>query len=315
MGVKILSCSFVEIYMKPGSDITQPLRSGDRKVLARCISAVENESEGWMDLMQSIDVPNIPVIGITGPPGAGKSTLISNLIQHYLQEGKKIGVVAVDPSSPFHHGSLLGDRLRMSLHFANPNVYIRSVAARGSLGGLTDKAMEITDVMKAAGFDIIIIETVGIGQSETEIASLADVTVLVLVPESGDEIQTLKAGVMEIADIYVVNKADHADAEKFADSVSWMAKMKPSEGWTPPVVQCIATQGDGTQELTSQIGTFLSSQAVNRKRVLLFAEKAYRLIAKERMKDINKTFLAEQLEKKSGEKNFNLYRFVKSMVG
>lgn len=301
--------------MESFSTIVQQLSSGDRKVLARCISMVENESDGWMDVMQSLDVSKVPVIGITGPPGAGKSTLISNLVQHYSAEGKKIGVLAVDPSSPFHHGSLLGDRLRMSPHFSNPNVYIRSVATRGSLGGLTDKAMEITDVMKAASFDLILIETVGIGQSETEIASLADVTVLVLVPESGDEVQTLKAGVMEIADIYVVNKADHADAEKFADSVLWMAKMKPAEVWNYPVVKCIATQDSGTDELVQHIKAFLSSNAVNRKRVLLFAEKAYRLIAKDRMKDINKSALAQQLEKKLNEKGFNLYRFVKEIIG
>ncbi len=300
--------------MKSFSAISQQLRSGDHKLLARCISMVENESEGWMDLLQSLDVTPVPVIGITGPPGAGKSTLISNLVQHYSKDGKKIAVLAVDPSSPFHHGSLLGDRLRMSLHFSNPGVYIRSVAARGSLGGLTDKAMEITDVMKAADFDLIIIETVGIGQSETEIASLADVTVLVLVPESGDEIQTLKAGVMEIADIYVVNKADHEDAEKFADSVLWMSQMKHNAEWTAPVVKSIATQDSGTKELIENIGAFLSSGAVNSKRTLLFAEKAYRLIARERMKDINKSALAEQLQQKINEKGFNLYKFVKSIV-
>ena len=301
--------------MENNSSAIERLRNGDRQALARCISIVENESEGWMDLMQSLEVTKVPVIGVTGPPGAGKSTLINNLVQHYSNQGKKIGVLAVDPSSPFHHGSLLGDRLRMSPHFANPNVYIRSVATRGSLGGLTDKAMEITDVMKAAGFDLILVETVGIGQSETEIASLADVTVLVLVPESGDEVQTLKAGVMEIADIYVVNKADHAEADKFADSVLWMSQMKPSEGWTPPVVKCIATQGSGTGELVQHITTFLSSKAVNRKRTLLFAEKAYRLIAKGRMKDIDKNTLAQQLEKKLSERGFNLYRFVKEIAG
>jgi GTPase len=301
--------------MENNSSAIERLRNGDRQALARCISIVENESEGWMDLMQSLEVTKVPVIGVTGPPGAGKSTLISNLVQHYSNQGKKIGVLAVDPSSPFHHGSLLGDRLRMSPHFANPNVYIRSVATRGSLGGLTDKAMEMTDVMKAAGFDLILIETVGIGQSETEIASLADVTVLVLVPESGDEVQTLKAGVMEIADIYVVNKADHADADKFADSVLWMSHMKPAEGWMPPVVKYIATQDSGTGELVQHITTFLSSKAVNRKRTLLFAEKAYRLIAKERMKDIDKNTLVQQLEKKLSERGFNLYRFVKEVVG
>ena len=302
-----LSVSFVN-RMEPISTLIQNIKS-DRQSLARCISVVENESEGWIEILQSLPVSSVPVIGITGPPGAGKSTLISNLIQHYSNAGKKIAVLAVDPTSPFNHGSLLGDRLRMSAHFNNPNVYIRSVATRGSLGGLTDKALEITDVLKSAGFDFVLIETVGVGQSETEIASLADATVLVLVPESGDEIQTLKSGVMEIADIYVVNKSDHEDAEKFSASLMWMVESKKNGGWIPPVVSCIATQDKGIEELAEKINLFLSS-AENKKRITLLTEKAFRMIAKERMKDVDRNILSEMLTKKMKEKDFNLYRFV-----
>ncbi|MBK5286296.1 MAG: ATP/GTP-binding protein, partial [Bacteroidia bacterium] len=149
--------------MKNTSELIQQVKSGDRQTLARCISIVENESDGWLDILESLEPSNVPVIGVTGPPGAGKSTLISNLVQYYSKAGKKIAVLAVDPTSPFNHGSLLGDRLRMTLHFNNQDVYIRSVATRGSLGGLTDKALEITDVMKLAGFDLILLETVGVG--------------------------------------------------------------------------------------------------------------------------------------------------------
>jgi len=284
----------------------------DRQSLARCISVVENESEGWLEILQSLPASSCPVIGITGPPGAGKSTLISNLIQHYSAAGKKMAVLAVDPTSPFTHGSLLGDRLRMSIHFNNPDVYIRSVATRGSLGGLTDKALEITDVLRSAGFDLVLVETVGVGQSETEIAALADATVLVLVPESGDDIQTLKSGVMEIADIYAVNKSDHEDAEKFSGSLAWMVHSKKNTGWIPPVVSCIATQDKGTAELAEKINLFLSS-AENKKRISLLTEKAFRMIAKQRMKNVNRTALQEMLQEKMKEKDFNLYRFVKEI--
>jgi len=297
--------------MKSITALIHQIKDGNRQALARCISIVENEAEGWLDILQSLETSTkVPVIGITGPPGAGKSTLISNLVGHYSAEGKKIAVLAVDPTSPFNHGSLLGDRLRMTLHFSNPDIFIRSVATRGSLGGLTDKVLEITDVMKSAGFDLIILETVGVGQSEIDIASLADVTVLVLVPESGDEIQTLKSGVMEIADIFVVNKSDHEDAEKFSSSLSWMIHSKKNTGWMPPVVSCIASQDKGTSELSDKINSFLSSTE-NEKRIHLLAEKAYRLIAKERMKDVDKTVLDRILKEQMMKKDFNLYRFVR----
>jgi LAO/AO transport system kinase len=185
--------------------ITYPrqLSNGDTQAIARAISLVENEVEGYEAFLQSLPHHSVPVIGITGPPGAGKSTLTDALIGECVKRGKKVAVLCVDPSSPFNMGALLGDRIRMSEWYTNPNVFIRSLATRGSLGGLHPKIIEITEVLKAAAFDYIIVETVGVGQSEVEIAGLADTTVVVLVPESGDDIQVMKAGLMEIAHLFV----------------------------------------------------------------------------------------------------------------
>src|SRR5690242_9280964 len=177
------------------------LQEGDIKVLARAISLIENEVTDYNNLLMQLPFSETPITGITGAPGTGKSTLVDALIGELVVQNKKVGVLCIDPSSPFNLGALLGDRIRMSEWYTHPNVFIRSLASRGSLGGLHPKIIEITDIMKAAQFDHIIIETVGVGQSEVEIAGLADTTIVVLVPEGGDEVQTMKAGLMEIAEI------------------------------------------------------------------------------------------------------------------
>ncbi len=197
------------------SNLLQQIQNGNIKALARCISLIENEVEGHFYFLKALPNSTVPVIGITGAPGAGKSTLVYALIGHWVNAEKRIGILCVDPSSPFNLGALLGDRIRMNEWYNHPNVFIRSLATRGSLGGLHPKIIEITDVMKAAPFDYIIIETVGVGQSEIEIAGLADCTIVVVVPEGGDEVQTMKAGLMEIADLFVVNKADRPGADLF----------------------------------------------------------------------------------------------------
>lgn len=293
--------------------LIQQLREGDKKALARCITIVENELEGSQEILTSLEFNrNVPVIGITGPPGAGKSTLINAVIRQLTEQGKTVGVIAIDPTSPFNYGSLLGDRLRMAEHFTNENVFIRSLATRGSLGGLSAAAIEIVDVMRASTFDYIIVETVGVGQSEVEIVGLADTTILVLVPESGDEIQTIKSGVMEIADVFVVNKSDRDGAALFMKNIQQLVHSKPASDWSIPVIKAVATKNEGIQELVAAIDAHHAA-GVNTKRSYLLAEKAYRLIQNYRMKGVSKQQLQQMLEGELKKTGFNLYRFVSQL--
>lgn len=300
--------------MKEISSILQKLQSGDKKALARCITIVENDLAGSDEILTALQFrKNTPVIGITGPPGAGKSTLVNELIRQLVSDNKQIGVIAVDPTSPFNYGSLLGDRLRMSDHFNNENVFIRSLATRGALGGLSAKTIEIADVMRAFGFDYIFVETVGVGQSEVEIVGLADTTILVLVPESGDEVQVIKSGIMEIADIFVVNKSDREGAGAFSKNLHELLHSKKQEEWSIPVIKAAAVKGEGVSEIIKKINEHQQT-ASDKRRVYLLAEKAYRLIQNHRMKDIGKDSLLRKIEKEYTQKNFNLYAFVKKII-
>jgi LAO/AO transport system kinase len=232
------------------------LRSGEPLALARAISAVENRAPGWSELLKALfpHTGKARIIGLTGAPGSGKSTLVDQLAKHYRKEKQKVGIIAVDPTSPYTGGAILGDRIRMQDHHADPGIYIRSMATRGSLGGLSRATADVATVLDASGRDRILIETVGVGQDEVDIVRLADVTVVILVPGMGDDVQTIKAGIMEIADIFVINKSDRDGAERVEREIRALQSLATrNDGWTPPVVKTVATEGTGTQELADAI--------------------------------------------------------------
>ena len=228
-------------------DIVDAIRQGHVRTIARAITLVESGGEAAASLIDALYpyTGGAWRIGITGPPGSGKSTLVNQLIRHYRAQGKKVGVVAVDPSSPFTGGALLGDRVRMAERYTDEGVFFRSLAARGALGGLSEAAESVADVLDAAGYDIILLETVGVGQSEIEVVHIADTVVVVLVPESGDAVQAMKAGLMEIADIFCINKADHPEAAALERALRAMLQLRSyaPEEWKPLVVETVATQG------------------------------------------------------------------------
>lgn len=283
-------------------------RSGNVRSLARTISLVENEMPGYEEVMINLkqDYPSI-IIGVTGPPGAGKSTLVDGLISALVAKKKRVGVLCVDPSSPFNFGALLGDRVRMSEWYEHPSVFIRSLATRGALGGLHPRIIEIAHLLREARYDYIIIETVGVGQSEVEIAGLADTTIVVLVPEAGDEIQTMKAGLMEIADVFVVNKSDRPGADQFVKNLHFL--LSPGEEKAIPIIKTVASERKGIHELIQAVET--NKNRDSNKKNLLLAEQAYHLIQNRRMSDISKTELKEKIQDLQGSGSFNLYQFVK----
>lgn len=239
----------------PRESLAERLLRGEAAALSRAITAVESGGREAAEILSAIQprLGRAQVVGFTGPPGAGKSTLVSAFITGLRRQGKTVGVVAVDPSSPVSGGAILGDRIRMGDHSADPGVFVRSLASRGHLGGLARTAGHAVDVMDAAGRDVVILETVGAGQSEVEIAESADTTVVVCAPGLGDDVQALKAGILEIADIFAVNKGDLMGAERTARQLRAMLKLRAESDWTPPVVTTVATSGDGVGELAEAV--------------------------------------------------------------
>ncbi|HXE93805.1 MAG TPA: methylmalonyl Co-A mutase-associated GTPase MeaB [Gaiellaceae bacterium] len=231
------------------------VRTGDTRALARAISLVENGDPLAYDLVRDIypDTGRTYAVGITGPPGVGKSTLISGLIGHIRAQERTIGVISVDPSSPFTHGALLGDRIRLSDHFLDPGVFIRSMGTRGHLGGLAETTLQALLVLDAAGKDLVFLETVGAGQSEVEVIGIADTVVLVLMPGSGDSVQALKAGIMEIPDVIAINKMDHPAAKTMLNEVRSILSLDRDRAWKPPIVLTEATRGENIPELWEKV--------------------------------------------------------------
>jgi LAO/AO transport system kinase len=235
------------------------LRSGAPRALARAISTVENRAAGWSELLKALFpyTGKARVIGLTGAPGSGKSTLVNQLAKHYRKENQTVGIIAVDPTSPYTGGAILGDRIRMQDHYSDPGIYIRSMATRGSLGGLARATADAATVLDASGRDLVMIETVGVGQDEVDIVRLADVTIVILVPGMGDDVQTIKAGIMEIADIFVINKSDREGAERVEREIRAMQSLATrNDRWMPPIVKTVASEGVGTEELAEAIADY-----------------------------------------------------------
>lgn len=240
-------------------DFVRRIRSGEVRALSRAISTVEDHTPESTELLKAL-FPysgNAVLLGLTGSPGAGKSTLVDQIAHAYRKQGKTIGIVAVDPTSPFSGGAILGDRIRMQSHHADQGIYIRSMATRGSLGGLASTTADVATVLDASGRDLVMIETVGVGQDEIDIVRLADVTIVVLVPGMGDDVQTIKAGIMEIADIFVINKSDREGAERVEREIRAMQTLAiRRDDWTPPIVKTVASDGTGVTELLEAIDSY-----------------------------------------------------------
>ncbi|MGH9501115.1 MAG: methylmalonyl Co-A mutase-associated GTPase MeaB [Terriglobales bacterium] len=237
------------------------LRSGDPIALTRAITTVENRSSGWADLLKSAfpKTGHARILGLTGAPGAGKSTLVDQLAKHYRKQNQTVGIIAVDPTSPYTGGAILGDRIRMQDHFSDPGIYIRSMATRGALGGLARATADVATILDASGRDLVMIETVGVGQDEVDIVRVADVTVVILVPGMGDDVQSIKAGIMEIADIFVINKSDYEGADRVEREIRGLQSLAiRSDRWTPPIVKTVASDGTGIPELAATIAKYQS---------------------------------------------------------
>jgi LAO/AO transport system kinase len=280
--------------------------AGDRIAMARAITAIESDAPDSDSLLRALfrRTGRAYRIGVTGPPGAGKSTITGKLAAHYRRQELNVGIIAVDPTSPFTGGALLGDRVRMTDVELDSGVFIRSMASRGSLGGLSKKATEAADILDAAGMQIVLLETVGVGQSELDIAGAADTTVVVLVPESGDSIQAMKAGLMEIADVFVLNKSDREGADQAVTAIQLILNFRSIDGWVPQVLQTVASEGKGVTELAEAVmkhRRFLEGHgALEERRIARMRRHITELVA-DRMRedfwtDERRRLLADRLE-------------------
>jgi LAO/AO transport system kinase len=298
-------------------EILAQFESGNPRGLARAIS--RSESGRGASLMHALYARSgkATTIGLTGPPGVGKSTLASALVSIARAEKKTVGVVSVDPSSPFSHGAILGDRIRLNAHFTDPDVFIRSMASRGHLGGLAGATGDAVTFMDAFGKDVVLIETVGVGQSEIEIAELADTTVVVLQPGSGDSVQLLKAGILEVADVFVVNKADHPMALHLKREIRAMLEMLDFTGWVPRLVTTRAQDGSGVDELWQAIGDhgayLRSSGTLAARRRAAFAHRVRALVVGELEQRVERRIAALEFEPGSAE--YDPYRAAEALLG
>ena len=292
--------------MTPASTtLTDRLRSGDARALARAISTVENRATGWSDLLKALfpHTGKARVIGLTGAPGSGKSTLVDQLAKHYRKKQQTVGIIAVDPTSPYTGGAILGDRIRMQDHYSDPGIYIRSMATRGSLGGLARATADVATVLDASGRDVIMIETVGVGQDEVDIVRLADVTIVILVPGMGDDVQTIKAGIMEIADIFVINKSDREGAESVEREIRALQSLATrNDRWTPPIVKTVASEGVGTEELAEAIADY---EAYLKKENLVFKKNVENW--QERLVDMLRDAMLEKARGQIGDGSLERY--------
>ncbi len=279
--------------MSTAQTTVERILAGDTRALARAITAVENGEPQRDELLRRLfpHSGRALLVGITGAPGAGKSTLVDRAAAALRHRQKTVGIIAVDPTSPFSGGAILGDRIRMQGHSGDPGIYIRSMATRGALGGLARATADVATVLDAAGRDVVLVETVGVGQDEVDIVKLADVTVLLLVPGMGDDVQTIKAGIMEIADVFVINKADRPGAERLEQEIHAMLAISPrGDGWAPPVVKTVATEGTGVEEMLAAMdryADFLRSTGVaEQKRARIWRERLLALLRERLMERV-----------------------------
>ncbi len=294
------------------TDIAKGVAEGNFLLLAKTISQIENKVEGADVYLTKLVPKAIPIIGITGPPGAGKSTLIAGLVGQWIAAGKKVAVLSVDPSSPFHKGAILGDRIRMKDWYLHPQVFIRSLASRGHLGGLNSSMIELTTLLQSVGFDQIIVETVGVGQSEVEVASLADTTVVVLVPEAGDDVQMMKSGLMEVADVFVVNKSDRPDAQTFTNHIRQMMMENGVSEDLVKVVATVASQGLGINDLMQAIDAHqIANNALGNYKKIIFT-KAIQLIVAHKMQQVDLKKLEQDIETATIKEGFNIFSFTQN---